>query len=61
MYLQSTGLTATAWFLITTSPLPAVGMGASLTSSGLPLGFVIHAAWFDMIVRLKEVQLVYGR
>jgi hypothetical protein len=62
--LQSTGLIETAWFLTTTSPLPAFGIGASLTCKGLPFGSVIHAALFDMVI-LSNVtacrcQIVYG-
>lgn len=43
-------LMATAAFLITTSPGPGFGVGASPTLSGLPLASVIQAAWFFVIV-----------
>jgi hypothetical protein len=47
--VQSTGLTAAAWFLTTTSPLPADGRVASLTSSGLALASTMYAALFDIL------------
>lgn len=42
--VQSTGLTATAWFLMTTSFSPALGISASRTSRGLAFAAVMNAA-----------------
>ena len=55
--LHSTGLIAQAWFLTTTSPSPALGMGASLTSN-LPFASGIQAAWLDMLMEFTRIAKV---